>query len=199
LFNDSCSNRFQFSDKLPVFLGEELFQLFSDMSSIGGAVSVGADSNLQGASFDDSRDVEIAKLGDIDNIAKDLKLLAILVYLLVELVVVSGCNGKECARQVVLRIGGSYYFNICSGAEGCHHIVDALGDDDNPGAGTKQRLDLSDGDTAGAYHDGATACELEKYGVFCHSLIVLGRIRNSKLEVLAWSRIKVGIEGDGFI
>ena len=102
MFNDSCSKRFQFSDKLPVFLSEELFQLLSDMSGIGWACSVGADSNLEGASLDDSRDVEIAKLGDIDNIAKNLKLLAILVYLLVELVAVSGCNGKECACQVVL-------------------------------------------------------------------------------------------------
>ena len=153
VFDNLFSKLFQLVEKLAVLLGENCLEFFSCMAGVSGALAFRADSDLQVASLDHGRHEKVAKLRYIDDVAKDLQLLAIFVYLLVERMVVRCRYGQQRPGKIVLGIFGLYEFCVRAPAQGRHHVVDAFGDHDHPGPGVQQGLDLSHGHGSAADHD----------------------------------------------
>ncbi len=71
------SNDFELYDESAMIFGELVFEFFSDVSCVCGAVSIRSDCYLEVASFYDGWDVKIAEFRDIDDVAEDFELLTV--------------------------------------------------------------------------------------------------------------------------
>jgi len=172
VFNNLFSELFQLGEKLTMLLGENCLKLFSCVAGISRALAFGADSDLQVSTLDHGRHEKVAKLRHIDDVAKDLQLLAIFIYLLVELVVVRCRYGQQRPGKIVLGIFGLYKLGVRAPAQGRHHVVDAFGDHDHPCPGVQQGLDLSHGHGSAADHNRTSRIQFQKYRIFRHGRII---------------------------
>ena len=172
VFNNLFSELFQLGEKLTMLLGENCLKLFSCVAGISRALAFGADSDLQVSTLDHGRHEKVAKLRHIDDVAKDLQLLAIFIYLLVELVVVRCRYGQQRPGKIVLGIFGLYKLGVRAPAQGRHHVVDVFGDNNHPGSGVQQSLDLSHGHSTAADHNRTARAQFQKYRIFRHSRII---------------------------
>ncbi len=75
--NNLLSYDFELNDESAMFLGELVFEFFSDVSCVRGAVSVSSDCDLEVSSFYDGRDVKIAEFGYVNDVAEDFELLTV--------------------------------------------------------------------------------------------------------------------------
>ena len=82
--DDPLSDLLEFLHEIAMPLGEDLFEFFPDVSGICGTVSVCTDGNLKGTSLYYGGYKEITKLGFVDDVAENLKLLAVVVDAFVE-------------------------------------------------------------------------------------------------------------------
>jgi hypothetical protein len=95
---------FKLGQEFTVLFGEDFFEFFPDVACEGGAFAFCADSYLQISAFDDGGNVKVAKLGRIDDVAENLKLLAILVYLVIEPVIICGCYNERRLGEIILSV-----------------------------------------------------------------------------------------------
>lgn len=77
------SNDFELYDESAMIFGEQVFEFFSDVSSVRGTVPICSDCDLEVASFYDGGDVKITEFRDINDVAEDFELLTVFVDLLV--------------------------------------------------------------------------------------------------------------------
>jgi len=166
--NDSFAEGVQLGEELAVLIGEELLEFLSQVAGISGAVALGADGNLEVAPSDDGGHEEVAKLGLVNDVAEDFELLAVFVNSAIERVVVGGGDDHCGANEIVPGVPGLYQFGAGALAQGGHHLVDVLGDDDEPGTGIEQGLGLADGDGSGPNDYGAATTHFQKYRILPH-------------------------------
>ena len=83
IFDNLLSYDFELNDESAMIFGEQVFEFFSDVSCVCGAVSVSSDCDLEVSSFYDGWYVKIAEFRDIDDVAEDFELLTVFVDLVV--------------------------------------------------------------------------------------------------------------------
>ena len=150
--------------------GELVLKFFPQVPGIGWAVAIGADSDLQRAAFDDSRDEEITQVRLVNDIAQYLKLLAVFVDAVIQVEVIGCCDGENGLCKIVLRISAYdnlYMRQVAGFLEGG---VDFFGDYDDPCTGFVQGVGFSGGDGACANDHDAFTGEIEIYRVPGHVL-----------------------------
>ena len=77
IFDNLFSYDFELYDESAMVFGELVFEFFSDVSCVCGAVSICSDCDLKVSSFYDGWYVKIAEFGDIDDVAEDFELLTV--------------------------------------------------------------------------------------------------------------------------
>jgi len=172
VLNYLFSEFFQLGEKLTVLLGENCLKLLSCVAGESGALAFCADGDLQFSSLDYGRHEKVAKLRHVNDVAKDLQLLAIFVYLFVERVFVRCRYGQQRPGKIVLGIFGLYQLGVRTLAQGRHHIVNAFGNYDHPGACIQQGLDLSHSHGSAADYDRTSRAQFQKYRILCHGRII---------------------------
>ena len=83
IFDNLLSYDFELYDESAMIFGEQVFEFFSDVSCVCGAVSVSSDCYLEVASFYNGGDVKIAEFRDVNDVAEDFELLTVFVDLVV--------------------------------------------------------------------------------------------------------------------
>ena len=104
ILNNLFSKLFKLSEKFTMLLSKNCLKLFSGVAGVSRALTFCADGYLQLSSLDHGRHEKVAKLRHIDDVAKDLQLLAVLVYLFIELLVVRCRYGQQRPGKVALGI-----------------------------------------------------------------------------------------------
>ena len=150
--------------------GELVLKFFSQVPGVGRAITVRADSNLQRAAFDDSRNEEIAQVRLVNDITKNFKLLTVFVDAAIQVEVIGCGDGENGFSEVILRIGAYdnlYMRKVAGFFEGG---INRFGDNDDPCTGFVQGVGFSGGDGACTNDHDAFAGEIKIYRVPCHHL-----------------------------
>ncbi len=77
IFDNLLSYDFELYDESAMIFGEQVFEFFSDVSSVRGTVPICSDCDLEVASFYDGGDVKIAEFRYVNDVAKDFELLTV--------------------------------------------------------------------------------------------------------------------------
>jgi hypothetical protein len=172
IIEDPFPKRLQLGKKLTVLLGENFLQLFSYMAGISWIMTFSADGYLQIATLNNSRHEKITKLRLVNDVAQDLQLLTIFIYLLIELVIIRCRYCKNRTRKIIFGIFGSYQLSVPAPAMSRQHIVDMLGNHNQSGTRRQNRLGFPHCHCPTAYYDNSAATQLQIYRVLRHGFIL---------------------------
>ena len=148
---------------------DEFLEFSSKLGSISGAFAVGADGDLEIASPDRGGDVEVAQIGDVNDVAEDLERFAVIEYLLIEVLIVC-CGDHECGA-----FNAFFFVALLADIKGdafeklFEMRVDLFGDDGDLGLGVDERSDFGDGEGACTDNDGSFSSKIQIYRILSHA------------------------------
>lgn len=142
-FDNFFSYFFEFLYEPAVRIGEEVFEFLSCVCGVCGAVAIGSDCYLQGASVEDGGDVEVAKVRLVNDVAEYFEGLAVGVNPAIERSVVGGGDDEQGADEIVLGVAAYDEFDVGLFAFCLEGFVDVVGDDDDPCSDVAECADLS--------------------------------------------------------